>query len=42
MDVVMKVCDRITTFHQGRILAEGTPEEIRSNPDVQAVYFGNQ
>ena len=41
MDVVMEVCDRITTFHQGRILAEGTPEEIRSNLDVQAVYFGS-
>ena len=40
MNVVMTVCDRISTFHQGRILAEGTPEEIRANRDVQAVYFG--
>ena len=42
MDVVMTVCNRISTFHQGRILAEGTPEEIRSNPEVQAVYFGSR
>ena len=41
MDVVMTLCNRISTFHQGRILAEGTPEEIRSNRDVQAVYFGS-
>ena len=42
MDVVMTVCNRISTFHQGRILAEGTPDEIRSNPEVQAVYFGSR
>ena len=42
MDVVMTVCNRISTFHQGRILAEGTPEEIRANPEVQAVYFGSR
>jgi branched-chain amino acid transport system ATP-binding protein len=42
MKVVMTVSDRISTFHQGRILAEGTPAEIRSNKHVQAVYFGNR
>ncbi|MEX0851725.1 MAG: ABC transporter ATP-binding protein [Bauldia sp.] len=42
MNVVMTVCDRISTFHQGKILAEGTPEEIRANRDVQAVYFGSR
>jgi branched-chain amino acid transport system ATP-binding protein len=38
--VVMTICDRVTAFHQGRILAEGTPAEIRANREVQAVYFG--
>ena len=40
MNVVMTIADRISTFHQGQILAAGSPEEIRSNRDVQAVYFG--
>jgi branched-chain amino acid transport system ATP-binding protein len=40
MKVVMTVSHRITVFHQGRILAEGSPEAIRANRDVQAVYFG--
>jgi branched-chain amino acid transport system ATP-binding protein len=38
--VVMSICDRVTAFHQGRILAEGTPADIRANPDLRAVYFG--
>jgi branched-chain amino acid transport system ATP-binding protein len=40
MNVVMTIADRISAFHQGQILAAGSPEEIRSNRDVQAVYFG--
>ena len=40
MKVVMTVSHRISVFHQGRILAEGSPEAIRANRDVQAVYFG--
>jgi branched-chain amino acid transport system ATP-binding protein len=39
MDVVMGLARRVTVFDRGRILAEGTPEEIRSNPDVQRVYL---
>ena len=42
MKVVMTVSDRISTFHQGKILAEGSPAEIRSNREVQAVYFGSR
>jgi branched-chain amino acid transport system ATP-binding protein len=41
MKVVMAISDRITVFHQGRILAEGTPEEVRSNAQVQSVYLGD-
>jgi len=40
MDVVMQTADIITVMDQGRILAEGTPEEIRANAAVQAAYFG--
>lgn len=42
MDVVMKVSDRITVLHQGKILAEGKPEEIQKNEEVQRVYLGGQ
>jgi ABC-type branched-subunit amino acid transport system ATPase component len=27
-------------MHQGRVLVEGTPDEVRSNPEVQKVYLG--
>jgi branched-chain amino acid transport system ATP-binding protein len=39
MEVVMELADRITVFHYGRILAEGTPEEIQENPKVLEVYL---
>ncbi|HEX4409318.1 MAG TPA: ABC transporter ATP-binding protein [Xanthobacteraceae bacterium] len=39
MQVVMELCDRITVFHYGAILAEGTPEEIQANPRVLEVYL---
>jgi branched-chain amino acid transport system ATP-binding protein len=40
MKVVMKISDRITVLHQGHVLAEGTPDEIRGNPLVQQTYLG--
>jgi branched-chain amino acid transport system ATP-binding protein len=40
MNIVMNVSDRITVMHQGRVLAEGTPSEIRSNEAVQHAYLG--
>lgn len=40
MNIVMNVSDRITVMHQGRVLAEGTPEEIRTSPAVQQAYLG--
>ena len=40
MPVVMELADRITVFEAGRILAEGTPVDIRANAAVQRAYLG--
>ncbi|CDX15948.1 leucine/isoleucine/valine transporter subunit; ATP-binding component of ABC superfamily [Mesorhizobium sp. ORS 3359] len=40
MPVVMGLADRITVFNSGKILAEGTPGEIRANRQVQDAYLG--
>jgi branched-chain amino acid transport system ATP-binding protein len=40
MALIMEVCDRIYVVDQGRLLAEGPPEEIRRNIDVAAAYLG--
>jgi len=40
MALIMDVCDRIQVLDQGRMLAAGTPAEIRENLDVAAAYLG--
>ncbi|MEH6825441.1 MAG: ABC transporter ATP-binding protein [Motiliproteus sp.] len=40
MGIVMSISDRITVMHQGRILVEGTPEQVRSDDRVRAAYLG--
>ena len=40
MDVVLGLADRITVLHYGRVITEGTPEEVRANPQAREVYLG--
>jgi branched-chain amino acid transport system ATP-binding protein len=40
MDVVFAVARRITVMHQGSVIAEGRPQEIRQDPEVHRIYLG--
>ncbi len=40
MDVVFKYSDRIVMMHEGSLLADGSPEEIRANTDVASILLG--
>jgi branched-chain amino acid transport system ATP-binding protein len=41
MDLVMSVCDRLVVLNFGQVIADGTPEAIRSNPEVSTAYLGS-
>jgi branched-chain amino acid transport system ATP-binding protein len=40
MKLVMGISDRVTVLHQGQVLADGSPDEIRNNALVQETYLG--
>lgn len=42
MSVVFGIADRILVMHRGQRLAEGTPEEIRNDPEVKRAYLGEE
>jgi branched-chain amino acid transport system ATP-binding protein len=41
MDVVFEHADRVLVLNRGTLIAEGTPEEVRANQQVRAVYLGD-
>src|SRR5262245_59561021 len=41
MDVALRVAQRVTMMHDGRVIVEGTPAEIRANPLVHELYLGS-
>lgn len=41
MEVIFSICHRITVLHLGRVLTEGTADQIRSHPEVVRAYLGS-
>ena len=40
MQITMNLCTRVAVLDRGAKIAEGTPDEVRSNPEVIAAYLG--
>jgi len=42
LDIALRVVERVTVMHNGRVLKHGTPEEIQNDAEVQAIYMGGK
>lgn len=42
MNFIMKICDYIYVLNQGKMIAQGKPEEIQNNKEVESAYLGGQ
>ncbi len=42
MKAVMGLCDRLSVLNFGALLAQGTPQEVRNNPEVISAYLGGE
>jgi branched-chain amino acid transport system ATP-binding protein len=40
LEIALRVVDRVSVMHNGRLLKEGTPAEIENDPEVQEIYMG--
>ncbi len=40
MEVVFRLAQKITVLHRGAVIADGPPDEVKANPDVQSAYLG--
>jgi branched-chain amino acid transport system ATP-binding protein len=41
MDVVFEHADEVMVLNRGQLVARGTPQQVRSDPHVQAIYLGD-
>jgi branched-chain amino acid transport system ATP-binding protein len=42
MAVVFSIAQKITVLHQGRVIADGAPADVRADPQVRRVYLGER
>ncbi len=42
LDIALRVVERVTVMHNGRVLCTGTPDEVQNNAQVQAIYIGSK
>jgi branched-chain amino acid transport system ATP-binding protein len=42
LDIALRVVERVTIMHDGRVLKHGTPEQIEGDAEVQAIYMGKR
>ena len=42
LEIALRVVDRVTVMHNGRMLKHGSPAEIENDPEVQAIYIGGK
>jgi branched-chain amino acid transport system ATP-binding protein len=42
MDIVFSLSDRVIALHRGKIIGDGSPEQIKMNPQVREVYLGEE
>jgi len=40
MSMALQLAERVTVLHQGKIVAQGSPEQVQNNKEVQRIYFG--
>jgi branched-chain amino acid transport system ATP-binding protein len=42
MSFVLTLCDEIYVLDFGKVIAHGTPDDVRNDPDIQAAYLGRE
>src|SRR6185295_4515253 len=42
LDIALRVVERVTVMHNGRVLKTGSPDEIENDAQVQAIYMGSR